>query len=244
MSGWFAVKHGITEHPIFKGKPLRLAAWIWMLDNTAWADTLQDVDGEIITVKRGELCASQAMIAAGSGMTRQQVRTFLEVLKREKVIHTRPAQNLTKGRTIVTVCNYDKYQTPQPSSNQAATKQQPTKEQDNNIPVGEGAFATSDPVKILFDSGVKILTGSGVRQQQARALLGRWRKDYGVEPVIAAIGACQREGAVEPVAFITKALSSAKQRREGHPEIGDVKEVNGVKKRYAGNGVGWVTEHV
>ncbi len=218
MSGWFAVKHGITEHPIFKGHPLRLAAWIWMLDHTAWADTQQDVGGEIVPVKRGELCASQSMMERGSGMTRQQLRTFLDVLKREGVIKTRPATKSTKARTIVTVCNYDKYQSAQPSSNQTATKQQPTKEQDNNIPVGSADFsAPADPVKIMFDSGRELLMAAGKSSNAAGALLGKWRKAYGTEAVIAAIGNARREGAIEPVSFIEGALRFRGRRGETAP---------------------------
>ena len=141
MSGWFAVKHGITEHHVFRDHPARLAAWIWMLDNAAWADTKQDVGGQIIVVKRGQLCASQAMMERGTGMPRKQLRNFLNLLIAEGTIRTHPATKGAKSRTIVTFCNFDKYQTPRPSEGQETAKRRPTKEQDNNIPVGNSAFA-------------------------------------------------------------------------------------------------------
>lgn len=133
MSGWFAVSREILDHPIFNGRPDRLYAWIWILSNAAYRDTQQDVGGCIVDVPRGSLCASQAMMQRGTGMSRQSLRTFIDLLKKENVIDTYAAANTTKSRTIVKVCNYDKYQaqqpSQQPSSNQAATKEQPSSNQ-------------------------------------------------------------------------------------------------------------------
>lgn len=131
MSGWFAMSRDILEHPIFKGRPDRLYAWVWILSNAAYKDTQQDVGGVIVEVPRGSLCASHAMMQTGTGMSRQALRTFLELLKNENVISPTPATKATKSRTMLKVCNYDKYQAAQPSekptSNQGATKEQPTK---------------------------------------------------------------------------------------------------------------------
>ena len=221
MTGWFAVKHGITDHPIFSGRPERLAAWLWMLDKTAWADTMQDVGGEIVMVRRGELCASQAMMERGTGLSRQQLRTFLDVLRKAGTVQTRPATKSTKGRTIVTICNYDKYQAAQPSGNQAATKDQPTKEQDNNIPVGTAEkSAVRDPAKIIFESGTVLLVEGGKTETQARSILGKWRKDYGDEALIAAIGRAKREGAIDPASFIGGIFRNHMAKQDGVQEAG------------------------
>lgn len=141
MSGWFAVSRDILEHPIFKDRPDRLYAWIWILSSAAYKDTQQDVGGAIIDVPRGSLCASQSMMQIGTGMSRQALRTFIKLLENSNVVSPMPATKATKSRTILRVCNYDKYQASQPSQkpsrNQAATKQQPTKEtreQINNTP--------------------------------------------------------------------------------------------------------------
>lgn len=151
MTGWFAMSRDILDHAIFKGRPDRLYAWVWMLSNAAYRDTQHDVGGVIVDVPRGSLCASQATIQAGTGMSRQALRTFLELLKSANAISLKPATNATKAKTIVTICNYDKYQTAQPSekptSNQAATNEQPikvTRKQINN----------NNMAKIQMDFGV------------------------------------------------------------------------------------------
>ena len=115
MKGWFAVSRDILDHHIFHGRPDRLYAWIWILSNAAYKDTKQDVGGVIVDVPRGSLCASQAALERGTGMTRQALRTFISLMKNANAISTKPATKSTKSRTMLTVCNYDKYQSQQPS---------------------------------------------------------------------------------------------------------------------------------
>ena len=225
MEGWFAVKHGIRKHPIFRGRTDRLGAWVAMLDEAAFADTKQDVSGTVVDVKRGELCASQAMLEEITGLPRQQLRTFLTALEKSGAITTRPATNSTKSRTIVTFCNYDKYQTAQPKANQEPTKDQPTKEQDNNIPVGEGAEAPSEPIeysvhsKAVWSAGKPYLTSKGVNK--AGSLIGMWLKTYEHRDVLDAISMAQKAGTEDPVPYITQVLSKPSPRptyRKGQPE--------------------------
>lgn len=60
----------------------------------------------------------------------------------------------------------------------------------------------ADPEKVMFDAGVKLLTASGKSDPASRALLGKWRKAQGSAAVIEALGAAQREGAIDPAAYI------------------------------------------
>lgn len=68
---------------------------------------------------------------------------------------------------------------------------------------GSGAAEAQnfDPVKAMFDSGVKLLGQAGIKEHQARAILGKWRKAHGPEQVVVALGKAQREGAIDPVSF-------------------------------------------
>lgn len=202
MGGWFAVKHGITEHPMFAGRPHWLGAWVVILDKAAFADCTQDIAGQAVKVKRGELCASQAMLEKWTGLPRQQLRTFLIGLERHGAIKTRPATKSTKSRTIVSVCNYDTYQTVQPKTNQGSTKDQPIKEQDKQIPVGSADKSALDLASIIFTKGVDYLKASGVKDRSARSLLGKWRKEHGDGATIEALGKAQREGAIDPVQYV------------------------------------------
>ncbi len=130
-NGWFSVEHGITNHPLFRRQPERLAIWIWLIDNAAWSDTKQDIKGKIVTVSRGSVSASERRIAKDVGVGRQVVRTALERFKANQMI----TPTLTQGRSMISLCNYDKYQTPpeadNPTPNPTLTLHQPTKEQKN-----------------------------------------------------------------------------------------------------------------
>lgn len=85
-----------------------------------------------------------------------------------------------------------------------------------------GADAPPDPDRLMFDSGRTLLVSAGKSPDQAGRILGKWRKDHGAEAVIAAIGRARREGAVDPVAFISGCLLAKPQSRAS-PAIGERK---------------------
>lgn len=219
--GWFAVKRGITRHPLFKGHPERIAIWLWLVDNAAWKDTPHDIRGELVTVRRGSVAVSERRLAEEVGVGYQVVRTFLARLKGEHMINA----SITHGRNVITLCNYDKYQSfenaPNAEGNATLTHDQRIKEQGNNysdtIVSGRADFSDGDvdPEKLMFDAGVALLGAAGVGERQARSIVAKWRKSAGTESVIAAIGRAKREGAVEPVSFIEGCLKHAKRSVEG-----------------------------
>lgn len=102
------------------------------------------------------------------------------------------------------------------------------------------ADAPIDPVKVMFDGGVSLLTSAGIASAKARTLLGKWRKDHGAEAVIAAIGRAKREGAIDPVAFIEGCFRfTAKSER---PADGEIREIGGVRKVFSAYD-GWRVIH-
>lgn len=225
MSGWFAVKRGITSHPIFKGHPERLAIWLWLLDNAVWQDTPHDIKGHTVTIPRGSVCASERRIADEVGVGYQVVRTFLGRLKKDRMINA----EVTHGRNVISLCNYEKYQSAKINGNAAPnaelTQSQRTKEQVNKTPPTEGASA--DPVKVMFDNGRRLLSEAGVSHKQAGSLLGKWRGQHGTEAVISALGRAQREGAIDPVSFIEGCFKWAKsQPQRGSWRVGDLRALS------------------
>lgn len=129
MNGFIISHRKVWENPIFKGNAERVGVWDWMLKMAAYKDTTQIVGGEVVEVRRGQLCVSQSQIIEATGMARQPLRTFLNMLEKTTTISTRPATNATKGRTLITICNYEEYQAPQTAPNQASTKEQPKNNQ-------------------------------------------------------------------------------------------------------------------
>lgn len=222
MSGWICSYRAIWEHPIFKGDAERVGVWDWMLKTAAWKDTRFKVGGKIITLKRGQLCVSQRQVSAETGMTRQRFRTLLSELEVERAI----TQDATLGRSIITICKYDIYQSKETTENQgsnpAATQQQPNKEQGNNSDyVGREKSAPEDIRKILFDRGISLLTAAGDSDRTARSFLGSLRQSYRDADIIDAIGKAERNGAVEPKGFLRGCLRGAGKSGQAHDGVVD-----------------------
>lgn len=143
MAGWFSVKRGITQHHLFRGDAERLMVWLWLLDNAAWKDTRHDVQGATVTVPRGSVCVSLRHISGETGVGLQRVRTAIKRFTDENMIDTQ----LTHGKSLITLCNFEKYQTPNSPSNTAPTQDQHSantqKKQGNNITKEDSAAALS-----------------------------------------------------------------------------------------------------
>lgn len=229
MNGWFAMNRAMFEHPLFAGKPERIAAWAWIIATTAWKDTRQDANGKTVTVKRGQLLTSYRQMSRATGVPVQPLRTLIEKLQGEGAINT----DTNTGRLLITIRNYDKYQAGENSSNTAPTREQHSSntqnEQGNNSAKADGDKSPADPTKFLFDSGVRLLGAAGISNKQARALVGKWRSQNSDEAVFAALGMAQREGAIDPVPFIERCLKFAAKRKSqdsgnGYGAFGNIPE--------------------
>jgi uncharacterized protein YdaU (DUF1376 family) len=90
--------------------------------------------------------------------------------------------------------------------------QSPPPKEEVSDPSGSGGEPPADPDKIMFDSGLRLLAQAGTPDAKARPILGKWKRDYGSEAVIVALSRAQREGAIEPISFITAALENSRGR--------------------------------
>jgi len=73
-----------------------------------------------------------------------------------------------------------------------------------------------DPIKLMFDQGVELLTSHGTASGPARSLIGKWRKEHGDAEVMLAITAARREQPSEPRAWITGRLESRGKPNGGY----------------------------
>lgn len=122
----------------------------------------------------------------------------------------------------------------------ASSREEKSREDTLDDKSSNAADAPIDPVKVMFDGGVSLLTSAGIASSKARTLLGKWRKDHGAEAVIAAIGRAKREGAIDPVAFIEGCFRfTAKSER---PADGEIREIGGVRKVFSAYD-GWRVIH-
>lgn len=234
MSGWFSVKRGMLDHDLFKpdGKWSKAEAWIWMIENAAISEKTVDIGGKPHTVPRGSLAHSLRFLADKWSWSVKAVRTFLSTLENHGAVRLEIVGNEKgTGRTQITLCNYDKYQSPGHAKGTERAHDGHKEEQETNIPPSEGASAPPlrpvdvDPVnKAVWDFGVQLLAPSGSRPdaKAARSNIGRWLKG-GRDPVevLNALKSAAKAGTSDPVPYITAILNGGAAKPK--PKLGDLK---------------------
>lgn len=249
MSGWYSVKRGFLEHDLFRpeGKWTRAEAWLWMIESAAFKDTTIDIGGKPHTVTRGALCFSERFMSEKFGWSQKALRSFLDKLEAHGAITqgvAKTGQGTKSKRKQITLCNYDKYQSAGIKTEAKWNQNGSKEEQVTNTPTTLGASAPVDPVRVLFNEGIKLLGASGVDNRRARQMIGKWRSAHGDEATLVAFGKAQREGAMHPISFIEGCLrSEVTAKAKAGPEIGDIRVIGGVRKKYAGVGAGWLVLH-
>lgn len=76
-----------------------------------------------------------------------------------------------------------------------------------------------DPEKVMFDTGISYLASCGIPEAKARPQLGKWRRDHGPGAVIEALGAAQRQGVLDPMAWIEGRWRHDRQTAARHPAV-------------------------
>lgn len=70
----------------------------------------------------------------------------------------------------------------------------------------DGEAVAAELSKDLFERGVKFLGRHGVKESQARAVIGKWRKDHPDADILSAFMECAKSGAIDPIPWITARL--------------------------------------
>lgn len=133
--GYIALHRQVFGHPLFKGeKPFtRLHAWLWLIAHAAWCPTQRRVGRKVVTLDRGQTATTVRELAKTWGWHRSKVERFLRMLRLEAMIRTRAGETIaeTTGETtsrtritIITICNYSKFNDPS-TGQDSAPRQEP-----------------------------------------------------------------------------------------------------------------------
>lgn len=107
MSGHFKVSREVWDHPAFRpGEMTQREAFFWMLSEAAWKPHTRRLGGLVVDLERGQFAASTRYMAKVFQWTEARVRRYLNMLAEWQIIDAAS----DAGVTVVTVCNYDKYQ--------------------------------------------------------------------------------------------------------------------------------------
>lgn len=111
MSGWYIMHRGWMDS--FKPEPFtEREAFLWSIEQAAFETHDQWFNGRRFTVNRGEFVTSLRAMEAAFGWTLKRIRGFMERMGKAQKWAQRQAHDGAQSPTIITVCNYDVYQTP------------------------------------------------------------------------------------------------------------------------------------
>lgn len=103
--GYCLAYRSAWSNPIFRDL-LEAGVWNWIYQSCAWKETTVRVNGCMFELKRGELVTTISFISQGFRISPQSTRTLIKNLEKSGMINIRT----NKQATIISVCNYDKFQ--------------------------------------------------------------------------------------------------------------------------------------
>lgn len=122
MPGWIRLYRSSLDHWLYQSKKprTRREAWEDILMLVNYEDKKVLVRGQLYDCRRGQAIYSLETWASLFNWSKQQVRTFFDLLKNDKMIELEGLQYTTR----LTVCNYDIYQSEQHTNNTPITHEQ------------------------------------------------------------------------------------------------------------------------
>jgi hypothetical protein len=124
MSGTVNITRDLWDDAAFKDAEMsQREAWIWLIAQASWKKRVKRVGANAVELDRGQLAVSTRFLAAAWMWSEPRVRRYLDMLENRRMI----SRVTDAGVTVVTICNYDKYQTAGRVADAAPT-QQPTQE--------------------------------------------------------------------------------------------------------------------
>lgn len=112
-----AISRGLLDHPVV-GIPAsepysRTEAWQWLILEAAFRARRYEAGNIVVELKRGQLAHSTRYMAKAWRWSEPAVRRFLTRLKTGAGTGAMIDAATDAGITVITICNYERYQTPQ-----------------------------------------------------------------------------------------------------------------------------------
>lgn len=107
MTGYYKMARGWMDHPCFQNEPYtEREAWAWLIERAGWQDRTHWIGRRGVPCKRGQLAVSVRYLASAWSWSKSRVGRFLQRLKIGSMIGTEGGSECS----VITICNYDKYQ--------------------------------------------------------------------------------------------------------------------------------------
>lgn len=129
-NGYVYAYRRVWSHPLFRDL-LDAAIWNYLYQNAAWQDCRVVAHGEKIELKRGQIFTSPRRLAEGFCCHESRIRRLTKALSDDAQILI---QTTHKG-SIITICNYEKYQASYKPDDAQTTHRSRLGEQPNDAPL-------------------------------------------------------------------------------------------------------------
>jgi hypothetical protein len=107
MAGFYLMQRGWMDGDIFRNEPFcERAAWVWLVENAAYAERKIAHNGKPFVIQRGQVFASRRFLAAAWKWDDNRASRFLKKLEIMGHISTETGP----GQTLITICKYDENQ--------------------------------------------------------------------------------------------------------------------------------------
>jgi len=114
MAGWVKVDRSIQDHWLWSEKPFSKAqAWIDLILGANHKKAKFMIKHRLVEVDRGQQARSEITLSKEWGWSRDKVRRFLKLLESDGMV----IQQKTNVTTLLTICNYEGFQSGATPSN-------------------------------------------------------------------------------------------------------------------------------
>jgi hypothetical protein len=209
--GYALIYRRVLEDPDFDNAAEALA-FVYLILKASWRDCAVRYKGHRINLKRGQLAISLRDMAANLEWSKSRCDRFISELKKRDKIGT----TVGTGVTVISVCNYGKYQIDPAKAGTAAetnagqqrdSSGTQNKEGKELLPNGRSAGpAAPDLKKVVFDKGKALLIRSGTPAKRAGGIVGSWRNTYPDEQIAAVLD--DAEDKADPASWVPAALKA------------------------------------
>lgn len=237
VSGFYLLHRGWQDNPVFRNEAFsRRDAFVWMVEQAAYAERrVAGPRGEIV-LQRGQFSHSLRFMARAWKWDEAKVRRFVSALVAAQIIDAAT----DAGQMLVTLCNYDKYQTPAaaPDAATAAAATQQRRGGDAKKKEGnEGKEGKEEPPKGGKRGRAVIAEKPLDVEAQVWDDFQRLRGKKRAPLTETALKGIAREAAKVPGLTLNDALALCCERGWQGLKAEWVKEGNGGRR---GNGSGWI----
>jgi hypothetical protein len=180
--GFYRMQRGWQEGALFTGEPFsKRDAWVWLIEEAAYVPREIMVSGRAITLQRGQLCHSLRFMARAWKWDEAKVRRFIS---RGKILKQIDAST-DAGQTLITIRNYDKYQSPQHANDAASDAETTQQRRGDDANENEGKEIKKEEESAAGAASLYAFEGRVIRLK--RSDLDKWLCSWPDIDVVAAL---------------------------------------------------------